>query len=434
MNDSGTIVADAARPLGRADNRGNKRRMVQSLTVSRPGPNRPTTGRWIPVPEVPVRPILSARTFTAKSASDQPCVLDQGVRLDVCAGRIAIACAFELMGLKRGDEVLIPAYHCNSMVDPTSIVGARPVFYRINPDLSANVEDIEARISPSTRALMVVHYFGFPQRIDALRELCDRHGLALLEDCAHSLFGRSNGIPLGSLGDYATTSLTKFLPVREGGSLVTSDPKARSFTLKAQKLTSAVREVYGALEDATYHNRLSLFRPVINGLEGTRSLFRSPKKEPPQSPNPSQVRSGAQGDLDLNWIHVRASPLTGLIAKLVSNDFVTSRRIANYRRLADGFCSLRGARVLVPDLPADTVPYMFPVWVDRLDEIFPKLEDLAVPMQRFGQFLWSGVDSSTCPVSASLSKHLVQFPCHQELTDDEIEWLIAQVNATVAAE
>ena len=76
---------------------------------------------------------------------------------------------------------------------------------------------------------------------------------------------------------------------------------------------------------------------------------------------------------------------------------------------------------------------MFPLWISDLERVFPFLEDQAVPMQRFGQFLWPGVDESVCQVSAGTSRHLVQFPCHQELTGNEVETIIARVRAVVSS-
>ncbi len=63
---------------------------------------------------------------------------------------------------------------------------------------------------------------------------------------------------------------------------------------------------------------------------------------------------------------------------------------------------------------------MVPFRVDRLEDVFPRLEDAALPMQRYGQFLWDGVDETVCPVSVDMSRHLIQLACHQDLTDEEL--------------
>lgn len=422
------VPRGAEPPAGRA-----RRRMVQSLTVAGAGPNQPAESRWIPVPDVPVRPILSFGSFFGGRPSPQPCVLDHGHRLDLSAGRIAIARALEMMELAPGDKVLLPAYHCASMIDPLAWVDAEPLFYRLRADLSADLADIEAKLDPKVRALVITHYFGFPQDLQTFRAFCDRHGLFLMEDCAHSLFGSDRGTPLGTAGDYAITSLTKFLPVREGGTLVTADPRVQKVKLDPQGPLLGLMESFSTLQDSTDHKRLSLFLPLVRAVEAARSLLRTRRPKPGRGINPAQSRSGAQGDIDWSWIDVKASPVTALIERLASRARLVDRRIDNYRRLAAAFEGVAGCRVVYPTLAEGVVPYMFPLWIDDLDTVFPLLEDKAVPMQRFGQFLWTGVDSSVCAHSAALSKHLVQFPCHQELTEAELDRIVATVTETLTA-
>ena len=402
-------------------------RMVRSLTVAGSGANRPTPSRWIPAPEIPVKPVLSATAFLGARAAPLPCVLDQGHGVLVTSGRVAIARALELMGLASGDEVLMPAYHCSSMVDALSWVQAKPVFYRIKPDLSADLADIAAKVGPKSRCLIAAHYFGFPQDLPGLRAFCDERALFLLEDCAHSLFGHRAGVPLGSLGDYAITSLPKFLPVREGGTLVTRDPRALALDLVAQGGLANLREAFSVLQEAIDHRRLSGLRPLVRALELARSLARSagPAADGDRDPGPAEVDFGDR--VDKAKIGVKASLVTSLIERLTPRRRLVERRIENYGRLAAAFASLSGCRPLFRSLPEGVVPFMVPLWVERLSEVFPKLEDQAVPMQRFGQFLWPGVDESVCEASAAFSHHLLQLPCHQELSAAELDWIIDRV-------
>lgn len=130
--------------------------------------------------------------------------------------------ALRQMGVGTGDEVLVPAYHSPSMVPPVLWCGATPIFYRIGADASVDLDDVAAKTGPATRALMVTHYFGFPQDLAAIRAFCDARGLQLLEDCAHCFFGTHQGRPVGSWGDYAIASSMKFFPVYEGGCLVSA--------------------------------------------------------------------------------------------------------------------------------------------------------------------------------------------------------------------
>ena len=115
-----------------------------------------------PKPLLPHHSVLSLATFRARGRALFPSILDNGEGKLVTSGRMAIALALQHMGVGRGDKVLIPAFHCTSMVDPVVWVGATPVFYRIQEDTQVDLDDIRSRLDPSVRALMITHYFGFP--------------------------------------------------------------------------------------------------------------------------------------------------------------------------------------------------------------------------------------------------------------------------------
>jgi perosamine synthetase len=121
-----------------------------------------------------------------------------------------------------------------------------------------------------------------------------------------------------------------------------------------------------------------------------------------------------------------------MICRHASRRRIVERRRRNYARLVQEFSNLRRCRPIFPRLPDGVVPYMFPLWIDHLAEIFPSLEDRAVPMQRFGQFLWPDMDERTCVVTRQHSEHSVQLSCHQELEDEEITAIIDRVRSVAA--
>ena len=94
------------------------RDMMRSLTVPGTGPNVPTPSRWIPVPDVPVYPVLSIASLRAGGAEHFPNVMDAGPAVYFRMARYAILQALRLMGVKAEERVLVPAYHCSSMIAP----------------------------------------------------------------------------------------------------------------------------------------------------------------------------------------------------------------------------------------------------------------------------------------------------------------------------
>ncbi|HTO60348.1 MAG TPA: aminotransferase class I/II-fold pyridoxal phosphate-dependent enzyme [Bradyrhizobium sp.] len=409
-------------------------RWVRSATTTVTDSNGMPVERWIPRPGIPSLPILSMATPFGSGPNDYPAITDAGAAAYVTAGRIAIAHALQLIGLRPGDRVLVPAYHCPAMVEPVKWMGAEPLFYRLNDDLTINFADVERRTDNRTRAMLCVHFFGFPQNPMAARAFCDSHGLVMIEDCSHSYFGYAGDRPLGAFGHYAIGSLTKFFPVREGGCLVAppdkvEDVKAR---LRGQGWTQGAIAVMDAIEDAVDYGRLRGLSPVVWTMSRAKRAVLG-RHFAARPNNPSQVRSGKLGEFDSSWIDTRMVLPSLAITWATSRRRLVARRRAHYRRLVQAFAGVSGVRALIPDLPEGAVPYMFPLWVDDLDRVFPKLEDLAVPMQRFGQFLSPEITAETFPTSFAFSHNVIQLACHQELTDDEVDSIVALVLQAIAS-
>lgn len=409
---------------------------MRSLTTFDPSPEAQGVGRLVPRPDIPVQPILSWCAFgLSRGRSSVPAVTDQGRVAYVTAGRIAIAQALELAGIGAGQKVLVPAYHCIVMIEPIVARGAVPVFYALREDLSVDLDDVARKLDRDTRAFIAVNYFGFPQDLSTLRAFCDRNRLCFIEDCAHSFFGSFEGRPLGSFGHMAVASLVKFFPVRDGGCLVVGKEMAEhaKVVLRAQGLAANLKAAVNLVEEAVGYGRLAGLKPAVAAAEAAKRLIRSaaPTARPVRD-NPALERSGQIGGFDAAWVGISATAVSRFICRSVSRQRIIERRRHNYARLVDGFSRVPGCRPIFPTLPDGIVPYMFPLWIDRLAEIFPALEDRAVPMQRFGQFLWPQMDSDICPVTARHSHHSLQLACHQDIDDDGITAVIERVRSAAA--
>ncbi len=411
-----------------------RRRTTVSLTApgGAPGggPNRPRVSRRIPVPDIPIYPVLSGGALWPGRRAAYPNVLDAGPAAFVRLGRYAISLAFKCLDLRPDDRVLVPAYHCDSMIVPMLEYAAQPGFYRIKDDFRIDLEDLESKIDGRTRAVIATHYFGFHQDVARLRALCDRHGVALIEDCAHAFYGTIDGAPLGSFGDFAIASLWKFFPVLEGGCLVSAKRSLDGVTLRPDAPGAMVRAFVTTLDQARYHGRLSPLAPVHAGLELAGWARRLLSRRRSDGEDPDQVNPGEDGGHGGRSSHFDSrqthSPLPGFYRNLFTavahqGRHIAERRRDNYRHLLERLRGAPGCRPIIADLPDDVVPYMLPLWIDDLPRVFPRLEDAAMPMQRFGQFLWPDVDERTCPVSARYSHQVIQIPCHQELTHGDME-------------
>ena len=119
----------------------------------------------------------------------------------------ALEMAAMLLEVGLGDEVIVPSFTFVSTANAFAIHGARPVFADIRPDtLNLDETKLEALITPRTKAIVPVHYAGVACEMDAIQAIADRHGIPVIEDNAHGLFGRYKGRLLGTFGALATQS------------------------------------------------------------------------------------------------------------------------------------------------------------------------------------------------------------------------------------
>jgi len=140
----------------------------------------------------------------------------------------ALEIAALLLDLHEGDEVIVPAFTFVSTANAFVLRGAKPVFCDIRPDtLNLDEKKLEALITPRTKAIVPVHYAGVGCEMDAIMEIANRHGIAVIEDNAHGLFGKYKGRWLGTFGQMATQSFheTKNITCGEGGALLVNDPR-----------------------------------------------------------------------------------------------------------------------------------------------------------------------------------------------------------------
>ncbi len=138
----------------------------------------------------------------------------------------ALEMAMLLVDLEPGDEVICPAFTFVSTANAVALRGARPVFVDVRADtLNLDERLLEAAITPRTRAVIVVHYAGVACEMDEIMAVASRHGITVIEDNAHGLFGHYKGRPLGSLGALSALSFheTKNLTCGEGGALLLND-------------------------------------------------------------------------------------------------------------------------------------------------------------------------------------------------------------------
>lgn len=187
-----------------------------------------------------------------------------GHAVSVASGTDALHLALRAAGIEAGDEVITTCFSFIATAEAISYVGARPIFVDVEPDtLNIDVANIEAVIGPRTRAIVVVHLYGQPADLAAMRELCDRRGLALIEDCAQAFGAVYQGRRVGSWGDLGCFSFypSKTLGGAGDGGMVTTNSAA--FAERIRVLRNHGASAPGRHEVIGYNSRLDELQAAI---------------------------------------------------------------------------------------------------------------------------------------------------------------------------
>jgi dTDP-4-amino-4,6-dideoxygalactose transaminase len=182
----------------------------------------------------------------------------------VANGTAALHLALLAIGCGPRDEVIVPSLNFVAAANAIAHTGAEPVFCDIvGPDeLNLDPNDVEAAVGPRTKAIVVLHYGGFPCDVGTVGKIAERHGLTVVEDAAHAPGASWHGRICGSIGKVGCFSFfsNKNLPVGEGGMLVTDDAEL------AQRLRLLRSHGMTTLTWDRHHGHASSYDVVARGF------------------------------------------------------------------------------------------------------------------------------------------------------------------------
>ena len=296
-----------------------------------------------------------------------------------------------LLRVKPGDEVIIPSFTFTSTANAFVLRGAKPVFIDVRPD-TFNFDErlFEETITPRTRVAVPVHYAGIGCEMDSILEVAQHHGIAIVEDNAHGLFGTYRGKPLGTLGALATQSFheTKNFSCGEGGALLIND---ESLTERAEMIR----------EKGTDRNRF--FRGLVDKYTW---------RDIGSSYLPSELLAAA------------------LLAQFEAKDSIQSRR----RRIWERYYSALGdwaSRIgaALPVVPADREQayHLFSLLMPSFDmrqRLMDHLKERGIlsvfhylPLHLSAMGRGFGGREGDCPVTEDISDRLLRLPFYNSLSE-----------------
>ncbi len=373
---------------------------------------------------LPRLPVLGWDAFTGKKAVRLPCIMDHPNILPTKSGAAAIALALRAVGVVPGDRVLVPTYHCRGIIAPVVAAGAKPVFFPIDRTGAPILESTHIPNLSRSRALIAAHYFGFPQPMARIREFCDEHGIALIEDCAHAMFGRSDGRPVGSWGNYAIASLTKFFPVSDGGCLISTKRPLKQVRLRCPPFTSELKSLMNSIEIGAAHDRFAGINPAVRGFLAALGMLRATPKSGTVLPNAECAGSAGADRWLLDFAqagpeYISPSKSSQLIARWAHRQRIVDRRRQNYAWLARLLAGLPGTKLPWPQLPEEAVPYVFPLWVEDPDATYQRIRASGIPIFRWDE-VWPTTPVIDGDRGREWSTHVFQLGCHQDLDEEAL--------------
>lgn len=181
----------------------------------------------------------------------------------VSNGTAALHASCYASGLQNGDEVITTPITFAASANCALYCGARPVFADIQPDTyNIDPEEIEKKITKKTKAVVAVDFTGQAVSSDAIQDICKRHSLILIEDAAHSIGTKYNGIPVGSIADMTTFSFhpVKTVTAGEGGAIMTNNDEfyQKLLLFRAHGITRNEQWMENAPEGGWYYEQIEL--------------------------------------------------------------------------------------------------------------------------------------------------------------------------------
>ena len=328
-------------------------------------------------------------------------------------GRYAILKALLLADICENCAILMPSYHCRSMIEPAIYLGLKILFYPVNENLNPNIDAIREIIEQSAypiKAIFVVHYFGFIQEFSEISSLGTENGIIIIEDCAHAYYDLSEGSKSGTKGDFSIASPRKFFPIEDGGILLDNRNDRITTKLKKAKnkleIKSVLRMVQKKFNIITKQEKISkrIFHEKNFKIEIISNSEDQPEKQDKLKYfDPAFAEN--QGLRLSKW----------LIRHACHRDICIKRR-ENYLEWLSKVKNMEACKPLYPVLPDMVVPYVFPLILSKMPlSVFHALKNAGIPMLR-----WEDSAVTGCQVSEQYRLSLVQLPCHQELSKKQL--------------
>ncbi|WP_024804627.1 DegT/DnrJ/EryC1/StrS family aminotransferase [Nocardia sp. BMG51109] len=349
--------------------------------------------------------------------------------LSLTSGTVALEIAIHLLDLNAGDEVIATPQTYKASVQPLLNYPVRVRFCDVEAD-SLNIDParMESLITGRTRAIVLVHYGGLPCEMDTIMAIARRHGITVIEDCAHALGAEYRGRKPGALADigcFSFHSSKNITTLGEGGMI----------TLFDRSLAERVDRIRSNDADAVYHEKV-------------RSIG------PSTSAHPWMMHPGyayTHGCTRLRYAGTNATlaePNAAVgVVQMAKLDRMVRRRHQIAGAYTDVLSRYPGVRIQQQSGPIRHAHHLYTFFVDpasgmQRDRLVSRLDALGVqmqlryfPMHLLAEWAARGHGVEECPVAERMwFRQQVNLPCHPGATDAQVEQVVSRLDTVLRQE
>lgn len=334
------------------------------------------------------------------------------------SGRSALFGILRAFGIGKGDEVIVQAFTCVAVPNSVLWTGATPVYADIDDTYNIDTSHLSSKITIRTRAIVVQHTFGLPANMSKILRIAKRHGLLVIEDCAHALGGAIEGIPLGAWGDAAFMSFGRdksLSSVWGGAALIKRTHRKPSEALRKFGSTLPKRSGFWIFQQLMHPLAFACILPLYRLGIGKAMLVILQKLSLLSLPVfQEEKRGGRPHGFPSSYPNALAFLLLGQLAKL--ERYTSERRaVASYYRNA--LKDVPGI-ILCPDR-GGTSYLRFPVLTRNPDEIIRRAKSRGILLGNWYRHVIdpAGVEkenvryaAGSCPVAERMASSVINLP------------------------
>lgn len=311
-----------------------------------------------------------------------------------------------------GKTILVPAFHCPTVVQPAVLAGYNVRFYKINQDLSIDSDEINNMITEDIAAIVVIQYFGFPVNSDAIKETASRNNCVIIEDWSHSFLQTAPLRLAGSNESIATYSFWKIVPCVVGGGFINRscyklDVKNhlnKSSVVENLKINKRIIESFINLSNS------EALKKALKKIESLRTKQANTNliSEESEKLTPPVATEADHYPIEPSFFAKDLPILSNALLYRADLEDIAKRRRENFNTYLELTSVINSITPFFSNLPDDVCPWAFPILLESRNQFDYKLRKEGVPFFTFGEQLHPLVNDKKLisPEARNISQYL----------------------------